>query len=235
MHLFFTEHLSGEQVSLSAEESAHALRVLRLKAGDQVMITDGCGTMGWGNISDISTKSCVISIDKLVASYQKRPYKLHIAVGPTKNIDRYEWFLEKATELGIDRITPLLCDHSERKIVKQERSEKVVIGAVKQSQKAFMPVVDEMTSFKDFIKEFEVVAAEKYIAHCEDEASKVELRDLVRGGSEYVMLVGPEGDFSDAEVALAHAAGFRSVGLGQARLRTETAALYCAMVAAIKN
>ncbi|MFI3294816.1 MAG: RsmE family RNA methyltransferase [Rikenellaceae bacterium] len=236
MNLFFAEELSS-QVILSSEESRHTVSVLRMRVGDCVMVTDGRGTMCWGEISVAEPKRVVIDVQRRVEDYQRRDYTLWMGVAPTKNIDRYEWFLEKATEVGVDRITPLLCDHSERRVVKRERSEKVVIGAVKQSQKAYLPSVDELTRFSDYLSEVVSVAGSRqlFIAHCDDLREKVELKDVLVGGGDYVVLIGPEGDFSPSEVSLAHSHGFRSVSLGASRLRTETAALYSVVCASLRN
>ncbi len=202
------------------------------------MVSDGQGTMAWAQIQSASPKEVVLSVETTENDYQKRGYSVWIALAPTKNIDRYEWFLEKATEVGIDRITPLLCERSIRRVLKHERGEKIVVGAAKQSLKAYLPQVDELLGFKDFIVRVALEAKAQgkklYIAHCEDERSKVELKDKLNSCDESLILIGPEGDFSPDEVALAHGAGFQSVSLGTTRLRTETAALYAVMAAAIK-
>lgn len=234
MHQFFVEDLSQSVVALSPEESRHAASVLRVRNGLSVLVTDGRGLMCHAEVVDVSGKSVSLKITERIADYGRRSYELCVAVAPTKNIDRYEWFLEKATEIGIDRITPLLCSHSERKVVKRDRSEKVVLAAVKQSQKAYVPQIDELTPFATFLRDLPA-DAQLFIAHCDPDGDKHELKELLLSGGSYVILIGPEGDFSPSEVDLAHKAGFRSVALGLSRLRTETAALYATALAAIQN
>ncbi|MEG2319950.1 MAG: RsmE family RNA methyltransferase [Mucinivorans sp.] len=233
MHLFFTSQINSEFIILDDMQSHHAISVLRLQSGTEVYLTDGCGTMAQATIDKIVGKECILRVLSAQENYHQRPYKFYLAVAPTKNIDRYEWLLEKATELGVDRLTPLLCAHSERKVVKRDRSEKVVISALRQSLKAYMPQIDEMTPFNTYINTVE--ADQKYIAHCDPDKDKVELASVVRGGGSCVVLIGPEGDFSPQEVAQAHLAGFQSVALGSERLRTETAGLYATAMTSIKN
>ena len=221
MQLFYCPELSGEFHTLNEEESRHIVRVLRLEIGDHIHLTDGKGGLFQAEITDDHPKRCSVQIIKSTFEYEKRDFQIHMAVAPTKNISRYEWFLEKATEIGINKITPVICEHSERKKVKVPRLEKVIISAVKQSLKAYVPELNETARFKDFIKQdFD---GEKFIAYCEG-ATKA-LKELYTPLSNAIILIGPEGDFSPEEVKLAEENGFVPVNLGPSRLRTETAAI----------
>ena len=223
MHIFYTPTLNSDTFILSEEESRHCSKVLRLGIGDSVHLIDGRGGLFEAEISGLTKKNVQLKIISEQKEFGKRNHHLHIAVAPTKNIDRLEWFLEKATEIGIDEITPLVCDRSERKIIKEERLEKVITSAVKQSLTAYHPQLNKATSFSDLIKkEF---AGERLIAHCLDDLNKQFINDLVSKHQSYLILIGPEGDFSPAEVDVALQNGYKPVTLGNTRLRTETAAL----------
>ncbi len=222
MHLFFTPDITGSTYTLNETESKHAVRVLRLKEGTIIQLIDGKGNYYDGEITDANPKRCAIQIVKHVAEYAKRKSYLHIAVAPTKNIDRLEWFLEKATEIGIDEITPILCDHSERKVIKDDRLEKVIISAMKQSLKAYLPKLNPLTPISELFKnDFE---GKKFIAHCY-ELDKKSLKNEIAASERNLILIGPEGDFSETEVDSAIKNGYIPVTLGNSRLRTETAAL----------
>lgn len=234
MNLFFSKNIGGEVILLDSEQSRHLASVLRCRVGDAVMVTDGSGVMCWGEVLAADVKAAAINVARRENEYEKRPYRLVLGVAPTKNIDRYEWFLEKATEIGIDVVVPILCKHSERKVVRKDRCEKIIVSAVKQSMKAYMPQVSEMVPFEQFLKSLPDGGG-RFIAHCDDADEKVELNDVVDFGGYNVVLIGPEGDFSDEEVTMSKKYGFKSVGLGTARLRTETAALYAVTLFAIKN
>ncbi|MDR3328932.1 MAG: 16S rRNA (uracil(1498)-N(3))-methyltransferase [Prevotellaceae bacterium] len=231
MHLFYTPDIIGETYTLCEEESKHCVRVLRLNVGDTVHLIDGHGGLYTAQISSAHDKRCTVHVAHAQQEFGKRSYHLHIAIAPTKNVERYEWFLEKATEIGIDEITPLLCERSERKAVKHDRSEKVITAAVKQSLKAYHPRLNPMQGFADFVAQgFEGV---KGIAHCMD-SPKTPLPLAVSPHSRLLMLVGPEGDFSPSEVDIARRHGFAALSLGAGRLRTETAGVVaCSMVAAL--
>lgn len=231
MHLFYTPDIAGDAYTLSPDESRHAVGVLRLVAGDRIHLCDGRGGLYTATIEQASAKACCLSITDRQQQYGRRNYGLHIALAPTKNIDRYEWFLEKATEIGVDRLTPLLCDHSERRVVKDARSAGVVTSAVKQSLKAYMPQVDSLTPFAQLIAEGSTGG--RFIAHCDADTPRLDLSTAIGEHHESLVLIGPEGDFSPQEVESAHAAGFRSVTLGPSRLRTETAGVMAAAMAAI--
>ena len=233
MQLFYAPELTTPLYTLPEEESGHCVRVLRLSTGDSLHITDGRGTLYRAVVEDPHPKRCTIRIVEEWPEWERRDYRLIIAVAPTKNIDRIEWFVEKATECGVDRIVPMLCAHSERKVVKEERLEKIAVSAMKQSLKAYLPVVEPLTPFATVIAEpFDGV---KLIAHCEEDMERIFLGDVVAKGDNVMVLIGPEGDFSPEEIAAARAAGFREVTLGGSRLRTETAALASAMYVAYIN
>ena len=220
MQLFFTENPESEIV-LSKEESKHATKVLRKKEGDILNFTDGKGGFYKAEITVSDTKNCRLQIISSKQKPKQHNYHLHIAIAPTKNMDRYEWFLEKATEIGIDEITPIICEHSERKVLKTERCNRILLSAMKQSLKFHLPKLNEAITLKDFLKQdFE---GKKYIAHCED-GEKTELRKEEKANKTTV-LIGPEGDFSAGEIELALQNQFKTTSLGTSRLRTETAGL----------
>jgi 16S rRNA (uracil1498-N3)-methyltransferase len=222
MHLFYTPDITGDIYSLSEEESIHCRKVLRLSEGDTVFLTDGKGILFEAHILDSNGRKVVIEIISKKEGYGHRDYQLHLAVAPTKNIDRFEWFLEKATEIGIDRITPLICEHSERRQLRCDRLVKVITSAVKQSLKAYHPVLNEPVAFRDFIAEDHKGGL--FIAHLQ-ENNPVLLKNMYKKGTDATILIGPEGDFSDKEIAAAQKASYQIISLGDSRLRTETAAL----------
>jgi len=222
MHLFYTPDLQDNTYRLSEEESKHCVRVLRLTEGESLFLIDGKGLFCEAVIINANPKACLLQVRDKKSNYGKRDYQLIIGVSPTKNIDRYEWFLEKATEIGIDAVIPLLSRYSERKEIKPERLEKVMISAMKQSIKAYLPVLNPMQTFKKTITI--PFAGQRFIAHC-NEGEKVLLRDAVIKGKDVFILIGPEGDFSTDEVEMAVNEGFIPISLGDSRLRTETAAL----------
>jgi len=222
MHLFYTPDLLTDTYRLSEEESKHCVRVLRLTEGEKLFLVDGKGLFCEAVIISANPKACILNVTNRKSNYAKRDYQLTIGVAPTKNIDRYEWFLEKATEIGIDIIIPLLSRYSERKEIKPERLEKVMVSAMKQSIKAYLPILNPMQTFKKTISN--PFSGQKFIAHCY-EGEKPLLRDVVEKGNDVLILIGPEGDFSTEEVELAISEGFIPVSLGTSRLRTETAAL----------
>jgi 16S rRNA (uracil1498-N3)-methyltransferase len=229
MQLFYLENPEKE-ITLSAEESRHATKVLRKKAGDILDFTDGKGGFYKAEITIANKKKCRL---KIVSSEQKEKqhnYYLHIAIAPTKNIDRFEWFLEKATEIGIDEITPIICKRSERKVIKTKRGNRILLSAIKQSLKYYLPILNEAISLTDFLKKN--IDATKYIAHCKD-GEKNELK-AVNKANKYLILIGPEGDFSNKEIDLALQNQFKAVSLGTSRLRTETAGIIAAHTINIK-
>ncbi len=220
MHIFYTPDLSGTAYILDETESKHSVRVLRLEKGDEITLVDGRGGFFKAEIDDPNPKRCAVKVIHSELNYGLRNFGVHVAIAPTKNIERIEWFLEKATEIGINRVTPLLCHHSERKEIKHDRLEKVMVSAMKQSLKAYLPQLDELTKFSAFIKQpFE---GQKFIAHCEEQHREL-LKNAMTKGENYLILIGPEGDFSTEEIRMAIEAGFVPVSLGDSRLRTETA------------
>ena len=198
------------------------MRVLRMKEGDRLRITDGKGSFYDAVISAVQGKRCMVHIGSEERQEPMWRGHLHLAMAPTKLMDRNEWFVEKAVEIGVDEITFLNTDHSERDVIKMERIEKIAVSAMKQSQKASLPVLNGMTSFRSFMERG--LGGDKFIAHCEP-GSKTLLQDAVVPGHDSLVLIGPEGDFSPAEIDMAFRSGFKPVSLGPSRLRTETAAL----------
>jgi 16S rRNA (uracil1498-N3)-methyltransferase len=220
MHIFYTPELSGKTYILDETESKHCVRVLRLEKGDEITLVDGRGRFFTAEITDPNPKRCAVNLTKSELDFGLRNFQVHVAIAPTKNMDRIEWFLEKATEIGINRVTPLLCRFSERKEIKHDRLEKVMVSAMKQSLKAYLPQLDELTKFNEFVRQpFE---GQKFIAHCEEQHREL-LKNVVISGGKYLIMIGPEGDFSSEEIEMAIAAGFVPVSLGDSRLRTETA------------
>jgi 16S rRNA (uracil1498-N3)-methyltransferase len=220
MHIFYTPELSGKTYILDETESKHCVRVLRLEKGDEITLVDGRGGFFTAEITDPNPKRCAVNVTKSELNFGLRNFQVHVAIAPTKNMDRIEWFLEKTTEIGINRVTPLLCRFSERKEIKHDRLEKVMVSAMKQSLKAYLPKLDELTKFADLIRQ--PFDGQKFIAHCEEQHREL-LRNAVIPGGKYLILIGPEGDFSPEEIEMAIAAGFVPVSLGNSRLRTETA------------
>ena len=234
MQLFYNPSLdnSFKQFNFSQEESKHIVKVLRKKEGDILKITNGRGYQFEAKILDANYKKCkaqIINTEKTILPL----YTLHLAVAPTKMNDRFEWFLEKATEIGVTEITPIICDHSERKIIKPERLQKVLQAAMKQSLQTYLPKLNPLTTYNEFIKSS--ISDLKYIAHCENQ-EKVELKRCLSADKDVIILIGPEGDFSNNEIQIAYDKGYVPVSLGKNRLRTETAAIYaCTLVAIINN
>lgn len=221
MQIFYTPDIAVNP-ELPEEEAGHCIRVLRLTEGDEILLTDGKGSFYKATISRAHHKHCEVSILESWGQPALWNFHLHIAVAPTKNMDRMEWFAEKATEIGIDAITCLNCRFSERREIKSARLEKILISAMKQSQKATLPQLAGMTDFKSFVNQ--PFDGRKFIAHCED-GDKTLLKQTYRPGESALVLIGPEGDFSPEEIELALKQGFEPVSLGESRLRTETAAL----------
>jgi len=223
MQLFYNPNIN-EQVSsfiFDKEESKHIIKVLRKKEGDILQVTNGLGFLFTTEISLVSDSKCTVKIQNFTK--QETPkFHLHLAVAPTKMNERYEWFLEKATEIGIQEITPIICDHSERKIIKTERFQKIIESAMKQSLHYYIPKLNDPVLFKDFIKKD--ISGSKFIAHCE-ESEKKTLKSNIIPNTDTTILIGPEGDFSVKEIEMALNAKFIPISLGETRLRTETAAI----------
>ena len=231
MELFYSRDICGGICRLDQDESGHCIKVLRHRSGDEISVIDGCGGLHRCRIISDSPKGVEASVLSSEPDWGGHPYRLHMAVCPTKNNDRYEWFAEKACEIGLDEISPVIGEHSERRVFKTARLEKILISASKQSLKAAVPVVHEPMSVRDFILAHggDRSHSLRLIAYCfEDEnVPRRSIKEVLSGfeGSEIVVLIGPEGDFSRAEAELALANGFIPVHLGNSRLRTETAAL----------
>lgn len=231
MRFFYVPNVQ-DNGELPEEEAMHALRVLRLKSGDEIMLTDGIGNFYKAEITVAATRKCVF---KLLETIPQTPIwrgHLHLVVSPTKMMERMEWLVEKATEIGFDRISFINCDNSERRVIKVKRLEKIAVSAMKQSRKAWKPIIDEIVSFDELVAES--TEGLRYIAHCYEEIKKVDLFNQLSisdKDEDVTVFIGPEGDFSLSEVKKAIDAGFLSVSLGESRLRTETAALYSVMMA----
>lgn len=219
--IFYTPDIL-RNAELPVEEAQHCVKVLRKKEGDEILLTDGKGFFYDAEIIQANPKHCIVNILKTIEQPKGWNPNIHIAFAPTKNMDRVEWFAEKAAEIGIDRLSPILCQHSERKEIKPQRIEKILVSAMKQSQKALLPQLDEMQSFSQFIEQD--FKGQKFIAHCYPVGKKT-LKDAYAKGENVLILIGPEGDFSEKEVEQAIKNGFQPISLGESRLRTETAAL----------
>lgn len=223
MQLFYNPDIneSSESFFFDKEESRHIIKVLRKNGGDILFVTNGLGFLFKTEITLASENKCQVEIVSTEKHPKQKP-ELHLAVAPTKMNERYEWFLEKATEIGISEITPIICEHSERKVLKTERMEKILLSAMKQSNQYFLPKLNEPVAFKEFIsKQYDGL---KFIAHCE-EIDKKSLKSQLQPDKNCLIMIGPEGDFSEKEINLALKENFKPVTLGETRLRTETAAI----------
>jgi 16S rRNA (uracil1498-N3)-methyltransferase len=223
MNLFFSPELNEttNYITLSDEESKHCLKSLRLRANDKIYVTNGMGLKAEGFLINSDDTKCSIEVLQII-KIPSSAYKLNIAVAPTKNHDRFEWFVEKSSELGIDVITPIICEHSERKKIQHDRLQRLMIAAMKQSQRCYFPQINKEICFTEFISE--PCDDQKFIAWCGDEP-KPHMKDMVTKGKNVRVLIGPEGDFTKVEVGIAITAGFVPITLGKNRLRTETAAI----------
>lgn len=247
MYLFYTPELVNhpellasnfvQSFFLSEEESAHCVRVLRYNRGDQILLTDGCGTTYTALIVNPHPKHCEFQV---VACQKQQPshhFHLHIAIAPTKNVERLEWMVEKCTEIGVDEITPLLCHYSERRQLRLDRLQKIVLSATKQSLTPFLPVLNDLTPFSEFVQRYQPNAypnTDCFIAHCYEE-DKSDLKAKIRPNRDVLVLIGPEGDFSENEISEAVQHGFIPVSLGNSRLRTETAGVVACHTAILMN
>lgn len=233
MNLFYAPDIL-QILALPEEESQHCVKVLRMKSGEHIHIIDGVGGLYEAEILEAHPKRTQVSIVSEQREYGKRPFRLHLAVAPTKNIDRFEWFVEKATEIGFDELTPLCCRYSERKVIKPERIEKILVSAAKQSLKAYVPRLNPMITAKEFISQFSTSNSQLFIAHCHNQP-KQHLFNACQIGGDVVVMVGPEGDFSEEEVELALRKSFRAISLGESRLRTETAGVVACHLVTVAN
>ena len=232
MRLFLSDDCTGTYATLTPDESKHCTRVLRMGVGDEVWVTSGDGTMCRALIANPDPTACEVEIVERITDYDHRPFHLHIAIAPPKNNARTEWFVEKAVEIGIDRITPIICEHSERGVLKTDRLERIALSAMKQSLKARRPLIDPPVNLPLFLKNlnshihtFTHSHIQKYVCYCSGDERHT-LGQLYAPSTDALVLIGPEGDFSPHEIAEVLAQGFQPVTLGTARLRTETAALY---------
>lgn len=237
MELFYSRDIEGGICRLDHDESGHCVKVLRHRTGDEISVIDGCGTLYRCKITNDSHKGVEAMVLDSMDNWGSHPYRLHMAVCPTKNNDRYEWFAEKACEIGLDEISPVIGEHSERRVFKTSRIEKILVSAAKQSLKGAVPVVNEPVSVKEFIKGCNIIedscsnvpAPLRLIAYCfeDDRFPRRSIKEVLQAyeGKDIIVLIGPEGDFSHEEAELAIENGFIPVHLGDSRLRTETAAL----------
>jgi len=232
MQWFYSDKVTNDYFEFDAEESKHCIRVLRLKKGDKVILTDGNGRIFRGILDDDNIKRCRVKIGHVENEHKPRKYSLQIAVAPTKNTARFEWFLEKATEIGIDKIIPLQSQHSERIHLNHSRLEKILISAIKQSQQPWLPELSELTTFSNLINS--KFQSQKFIAYV-DENHQTTLKSAYQPGNDILILIGPEGDFSPEEINLAISSGYIPVSLGTNRLRTETAALVACHTIVLMN
>ena len=223
MPIFYHPDITSGIVSLDAEESRHCVKVLRLREGDSVSVADGRGTLCRCRIVSADARECVVEAVETEEHYRQRPFRLHLAVAPTTNMARIEWLVEKAVEIGVDEFTPVICQHSERGVLKTDRLEKIAISAMKQSLRASLPVIHGATSLSDLLSSN--LPQQRLVCYCEGN-QRQSLHQVYARGHDAVILIVPEGDFAPSEIAHAMEAGFVPVTLGDTRLRTETAALY---------
>ncbi|MBN2613892.1 MAG: 16S rRNA (uracil(1498)-N(3))-methyltransferase, partial [Bacteroidales bacterium] len=224
MHIFYSPHILENTSILSPEESAHCLRVLRLGKGDKVTLIDGKGGMYEAEIAEPVANACRLEITAILPSPPERKHKIHIAIAPTKSIDRFEWFVEKSVEIGIDSITPILCQRSERRVLKTDRLQKLIIATIKQAMVPRLPVLNELTPFEKLAKDPALPHANRFIAHCQA-GERRELKNEQLAACDTIILIGPEGDFAPGELDLAKENQLMPVSLGYNRLRTETAGI----------
>jgi 16S rRNA (uracil1498-N3)-methyltransferase len=224
MNIFYAPDMVLPEVTLSPEESAHCIRVLRLGRGEKVQVIDGKGGQYSAVITLPDAKHCKLTVTETIEKQARCDYSIHIAIAPTKNMERFEWFIEKSVEIGIDTITPLLCHHSERRVLKADRLERLIISTMKQAIIPTHPILHELTGFKEFITKQDRKDADLFIAHCE-ETDRKKLSEVCRPGKKTIVLIGPEGDFSTDEIKLALNHQYIPVSLGRNRLRTETAGI----------
>lgn len=230
---FYCPDLTNPVATLSTEESEHCCRALRHHAGDEILLTDGKGTVGTATIMVDSPKACMIEITETHEANDKGTYRLHLAIAPTKNIDRIEWLVEKCVEIGIESISFILCENSERPRVNLERMQRIAVSALKQCQTSWLPPM-EFVPFKEFLEKTATWNADRYMAWCDDQNTRQFALESFQH-EDIILLIGPEGDFSPAEVQLAREQGYAEVKLGNRRLRTETAGLYGCLTIATKS
>ena len=223
MQIFYVPGINGTACVMDENESKHCIRVLRMTKGDRLKLVDGNGNIYEGIISDPDPSGCRVTITSVIKDFEKRGYRLHIAISPVKNQERFEWFIEKSVEIGIDEITPLICKNTEKPGIKRDRLNNIIISAMKQSLKAFRPALNEPVTFDEFINSDH--DGIKMIAHCNSAHERKKIDLIYEKNMDAVILIGPEGDFSGEELSLAFYNGFKPVHLGSSRLRTETAGI----------
>jgi len=221
MQIFYAPDITGDSYTLNEIESKHIIRVLRMKRGSSVRLIDGSGNLYEGVVENPDQRECTITITDIIKDFEKRNYSLHLAISPLKNPDRFEWFIEKSVEIGVDEITPLICHNSEKQGIKPERINNIIISAMKQSLKATRTILNPPRRFGDFIRSS--YSASWMIAHCNEKFSRSKITEVYSKNENAVILIGPEGDFSEDEIRDATYNGFAGVHLGNSRLRTETA------------
>lgn len=223
MQIFYAPDIIGNNYMLDEKESRHCVRVLRMKSGTPVQIIDGKGNLYEAVIVDPDPRRCSLAITGAIRDFEKRNYRLHMAISPLKNYERFEWFIEKSVEIGIDEITPLICSNTEKPGIKRERINNLIISAMKQSLKSTLTILNEACRFHDFIRTN--YSGGRMIAHCSNKFEKTRIGEVYSKGNDALLLIGPEGDFSGEEIQAALEMGFRSVHLGKSRLRSETAGI----------
>lgn len=223
MQVFYAPSLEGETYTLDEKESRHVVRAMRMTKGSQVNLIDGKGNLFTGEISEPDQKACVIRIKNIIRDFEKREYKLHIAISPLKNTDRFELFIEKSVEIGIDEITPLICSNTEHQSIRKDRFNSIIISAMKQSLKAKLTKLNDPVKFIDFRNANKGESA--MIAHCREEIDRNRIADIYSKNTDAVIMIGPEGDFTEDEIKEANNRGFSGIHLGPSRLRTETAGI----------
>jgi 16S rRNA (uracil1498-N3)-methyltransferase len=223
MQVFYAPDITGDVYTLGEKESRHCVRVLRMTTGSRIRLIDGKGSLYEAVITSPDPGRCSLSITGVTRDFETRNYRLHLAISPLKNYERFEWFIEKSVEIGVDEITPLLCDNTEKPGVKRERVSSLIISAMKQSLKSKLTVLNEPVSFADFVKADH--EGTRMIAHCSTDSVRSRIGDVCRKGENATLLIGPEGDFSPKEIREAVEAGFAPVHLGNSRLRSETAGI----------
>ncbi len=223
MQIFYAPDISGDLYTLDEKESKHCIRVLRMTSGSRVRLIDGKGSLYEAVITNPDPRRCSLSVTGVTRQFETRNYRLHIAISPLKNYERFEWFIEKSVEIGIDEITPLIGENTEKPGIKKERANNLIISAMKQSLKSTLTVLNEPCPFNEFIKSPH--PGKRMIAHCNSDYTRNKIGDIYGKGDEAVVLIGPEGDFSEGEIKAAAGAGYIPVHLGNSRLRSETAGI----------
>lgn len=230
MELFYSKEIAAGGRVLDRQESGHCIKVLRHREGDEIHVVDGCGCLYRCRIVKADPAATLFDVEEVIEGYGSHPYNLTMAVAPPKNIDRFEWFCEKATEMGVDTIVPLVGDYSERKVFKGDRCERIIISAAKQSHKGAIPTLEALTPVREFLVRDFAHGTHKFICYCSEVegAAKIHIREALASAGDcryFAVMIGPEGDFSREEISLALKHGWQLISLGDSRLRIETAAL----------